>query len=231
MTLTTTTPTRTDAELLALLNAMSNGQQNILRQGYNAYSKRQMCFWAKFPATKADAESLMPEYITEIAPNQYKLTDLGVKLYRVWLNQPLARPGADKLPQGYHGTHHSRNRTLRDLWEQKLPSNGLPAVTTEPDAVEIADTPTDEPVSEPVKVSENFQPPVPPTPPQPPTSPMPAVVQLDLTAFMQPLLAEIETLKAQIASASQPAPKPVARRTARAAMPQPIIRRRLGGAA
>lgn len=216
MTLTATTP-RTDAELLATLNAMTNGQQNIMRQGYNAYSKRQMCFWVKYPATKADAQSLTPEYITEVAPNQYKLTDLGVKLYRVWLNQPLARPGADKLPQGYHGTHHSRNRTLRDMWEQKLPSSGLP---TAPATAERAAAPT--PVTEPVREPA----PVPPTPPQPPT---PAVVQLDLTAFIQPLLAEIEALKAQLAA--QATPTPVIRRKSRAAMPMPIVCRRLGGAA
>lgn len=213
MTLTTT-PTRTDAELLALLNAMTNGQQNIMRQGYNAYSKRQMCFWVKYPATKADAQSLTPEYITEVAPNQYKLTDLGVKLYRVWLNQPLARPGADKLPQGYHGTHHSRNRHLRDSWEQKLPSNGLPTTptTAEPEATESATAPT--PVTEPVREPA----PVPPTPPQPPT---PAVVQLDLTAFIQPLLAKIEALEAQLAA--PPKPTPIIRRKARAAMPMAVL--------
>lgn len=217
MTLTATTAqTKTDAELLALLNAMTNGQQNIMRQGYNAYSKRQLCFWVKYPATKADVQSLTPEYITEVAPNQYKLTDLGVKLYQAWLNQPLARPGADKQPQGYHGTRHSRNWVVRDLWEQKLPSSGQPAApeSAKPEAVEIPDTPAaaTEPVHESV--------PVPPTPPQPPT---PTVVQLDLTAFIQPLLAEIEALKAQLAAVAKPAPKPVVRRTARAAMPMAVL--------
>lgn len=224
MTLTLT-PTQSDAEALALLNAMSNGQQNILRQGYNAYSKRQMCFWVKFPATKADAESLKPDYLTEIAPNQFKLTDLGVKLYRVWLNQPLARPGADKLPQGYHGTRQSRNRTLRDMWEQKLPSNGLPTAP-QPEAVETPDAPTNESVTEPVKGVQILHPPVPPTPPQPPIPPTPAVVQLDLTAFIQPLLAKIEALEAQLAAISTPSapqPRPVARRKSRAAMPMTVL--------
>ncbi|MBZ0315066.1 MAG: hypothetical protein K8L91_01515, partial [Anaerolineae bacterium] len=68
---------------------------------------------------------------------------------------------------------------------------------------------------------------VPPTPPQPPT---PAVVQLDLTAFMQPLLAKIEALEAQLAA--PPKATPVIRRKARAAMPMPVQPcRRLGGAA
>ncbi len=234
MTLTTTQP-HTDAELLTLLNAMTNGQQNIIRQGYDAYVNRRPCFWVKWPASKADADALKPDYLTEIAPGQFQLTDLGVNLYRAWLHQPLARPNADKLPQGYHGTRQSRNRPLRDLWEQKLPANGLPVATAEPsekltypsEAVAIPDTPT-EPVHEPVKVSENLQPPVPPTPPQPPT---PAVVQLDLTAFMQPLLAKIEALEAQLAAVSKSAPQPVIRRTSRAAMPMPIVSRRLGGAA
>lgn len=241
MTLTTTQP-QTDAELLALLNAMTNGQQNIIRQGYDAYVNRRLCFWIKWPASKADAESLKPDYLTEIAPGQFQLTDLGVNLYRAWLHQPLARPGADKQPQGYHGTRQSRNRNLRDMWERKLPSNGLAAVTAEPakdgdklspsiEAVAIPDTPT-KPVHEPAEVGENLSLPVPPTPPQPPVPPTPpAVVQLDLTAFIQPLLAEIEALKAQLAAVSKPAPQPVIRRTSRAAMPMPIVSRRIGGAA
>ncbi len=115
MTLTTTTTQpKTDAELLALLSAMTMPQQNLIRQGYDAYVNRRLCFWVKWPASKTDAQSLIPEYLTEIAPGQFQLTDLGLNLYRAWLHQPLARPNADQIPQGYHGTRHSRNRTLRD---------------------------------------------------------------------------------------------------------------------
>lgn len=215
MTLTTTTTQpKTDTELLALLSAMTMPQQNILRQGYDAYVNRRLCFWVKWPASKADAQSLIPEYLTEIAPGQFQLTDLGVNLYRAWLHQPLARPNADKQPHGYHGTRHSRNRTLRDRWEQKLPSNGLPAGTPEP----TKDGEQRSPLAEPVKVVEIPHAPVPPVPPTPP-----AVVQLDLTAFMQPLLAEIEALKAQLAAQPAPQPKPVARRKSRAAMPLAVL--------
>ncbi|MBZ0316483.1 MAG: hypothetical protein K8L91_08695 [Anaerolineae bacterium] len=242
MTLTTTTTsTKTDAELLALLSAMTMPQQNILRQGYDAYVNRRLCFWVKWPASKADAQSLIPEYLTEVAPGQFQLTDLGVNLYRAWLHQPLARPNADKQPQGYHGTRHSRNRNLRDMWEQKVPNNGLTATTLEPakdgeqrsplaeaaatDRVSATPaTSANEPVSASAKGAENLQPLVPPPPPQPPVpSTPPAVVQLDLTAFMQPLLAEIEALKAQLAAQPAPPPKPVARRKSRAAMPMAVL--------
>lgn len=241
MTLTTTTTSATtDAELLALLSAMTMPQQNIIRQGYDAYVNRRLCFWVKWPASKADAQSLIPEYLTEIAPGQFQLTDLGVNLYRAWLHQPLARPNADQQPQSYHGTRHSRNHNLRDRWEQKLPNNGLPTATSAPDKdgeqpfapAEAVETPApatsvNEPVHEPVKGAENLQPPVSPTPPPPPVPPVPptspAVVQLDLTAFMQPLLAEIEALKAQLAAQPAPPPKPVARRKSRAAMPMAVL--------
>lgn len=241
MTLTTTTTSATtDAELLALLSAMTMPQQNIIRQGYDAYVNRRLCFWVKWPASKADAQSLIPEYLTEIAPGQFQLTDLGVNLYRAWLHQPLARPNADQQPHGYHGTRHSRNRSLRDMWEQKLPSNGLPAATPESgkdselltkpaEAVEVSDTATsaNEPAVELAEAVTLRHTPAPPTPPPPPVPPTPpAVVQLDLTAFMQPLLAEIEALKAQLAAVSTrsaPQPRPVARRKSRAAMPLAVL--------
>ena len=52
-----------------------------------------------------------------------------------------------------------------------------------------------------------------------------AVVQLDLTAFMQPLLAQIAALEAKLAAATQlaPQPRPVARRKSNAAMPMPVL--------
>ncbi|MCQ3932351.1 MAG: hypothetical protein DPW16_18020 [Chloroflexi bacterium] len=240
MTLTTTPiPTKTDAELLALLSAMTVPQQNLIRQGYDAYVNRRLCFWAKWPASKTDAQSLIPEYLTEIAPGQFQLTDLGVNLYRAWLHQPLARPDADKQPQSYHGTRHSRNRNVRDLWEQKVPSSGLPAATPESskdselltkpaEGVETPATATraNEPAVKPAERAENFQPLALPTPPPPPTPPTPpAVIQLDLSAFMQPLLAEIAALKAQLAATATPAPqpRPVARRKSRAAMPMTVL--------
>lgn len=245
MTLTNIQP-HTDTELLAILSAMTVPQQNLMRQGYDAYVNRRLCFWVKWPASKADAESLQPDYLTEIAPGQFQLTDLGVNLYRAWLHQPLARPNADKQPSGYHGTRHSRNRNLRDMWEQKVPHNGLPAATPEPakdgeqrsplaeaaatDRVSATPaTSANEPVSASAKGAENLQPPIPLTPPQPPVPPAPstppAVVQLDLTAFMQPLLAEIEALKAQLAAVAKPAPqpKPVTRRKSHAAMPLAVL--------
>ncbi len=221
----TLTATNTSTELVDILKAMTVAQQNIIRQGHDAYVNRRLCFFVKWPASKADAQSLIPEYVQEVAPGQFQLTDCGVNLYRAWLHQPPARPGADKQPAGYHGTHHSRNWVVRDMFEQKLPNNGLaatPATTDTPvaEAVEIvhASAAATEPVHEPA--------PIPPTPPQPPMPPTPAaIVQLDLTAFMQPLLAQIAALEAKLAATIQPAPppRPVARRKSNAAMPMPVL--------
>lgn len=221
----TLTATNTSTDLLDILKAMPVAQQNIIRQGYDAYTNRRLCFFVKWPASKADAQSLIPEYVQEIAPGQFQLTDLGVNLYRAWLHQPAARPGADKQPVGYHGTRHSRNWVVRDMFEQKLPNNGLvatPATTDTPvaEAVEVSDTPVaaTESVHEPA--------PIPPTPPQPPIPPTTAaVVQLDLTAFMQPLLAQIAALEAKLAAvaAPTPQPRPAVRRKSNAAMPMTVL--------
>ncbi len=221
----TLTATNTSAELVDILKGMTVAQQNIIRQGHDAYVNRRLCFFVKWPASKADAQSLIPEYVQEVAPSQFQLTDLGVNLYRAWLHQPPARPGADKQPAGYHGTRHSRNWVVSDLWEQKLPvaaTNTEPAA--EPAVVEVSEifqhpAAATEPVHEPA--------PIPPTPPQPPMPPTPAaVVQLDLTAFMQPLLAQIAALEAKLAAVAAPPapqPRPVARRKSNAAMPMPVL--------
>ncbi len=250
----TLTATNTSTELVDILKAMTVAQQNIIRQGHDAYINRRLCFFVKWPASKADAQSLIPEYVQEIAPGQFQLTDVGVNLYRAWLHQPAARPGADKQPAGYHGTRHSRNWVVRDMFEQKLPSNGLAATpaaatdTPEVEAVEVSDAPVaaTEPVHEPAPVLPRartnrmdgippYKPsepmhepaPIPPTPPQPPMPPTPpAVVQLDLTAFMQPLLAQIAALEAKLAAVSAPPapqPRPVARRKSNAAMSMPVL--------
>ncbi len=221
----TLTATNTSTDLLDILKAMTVAQQNIIRQGHDAYVNRRLCFFVKWPASKADAQSLIPEYVKEIAPNQFQLTDLGVNLYRAWLHQPAARPGADKQPAGYHGTRHNRNYVVREMFEQKLPNNGLAAApaatdTQEVKAVEISDVPAA--ATEPVHEIA----PVPPTPPQPPMPPTPtAVVQLDLTAFMQPLLVQIAALEAKLAAATQPTPPshPVARRKSHAARIVPVL--------
>jgi hypothetical protein len=228
----TLTATNTSTDLLDILKGMTVAQQNIIRQGYDAYTNRRLCFFVKWPASKADAQSLIPEYVQEIAPGQFQLTDLGVNLYRAWLHQPAARPGADKQPAGYHGTRHSRNWVVRDMFEQKLPVAAINAEpTTEPAVVEVSEifqppAAATEPTHESGKVSEHFTALVPPTPPQPPVPPTPAaVVQLDLTAFMQPLLAQIAALEAKLAAATQPTPqpRPVARRKSNAAMPMTVL--------
>lgn len=245
MTLTATT------DLLDTLKAMTVAQQNIIRQGHDAYVNRRLCFFVKWPASKADAQALIPEYVKEIAPGQFQLTDLGVNLYRAWLHQPAARPGADKQPVGYHGTRHSRNWVVRDMFEQKLPVAAINAEpTAEPAVVEVSEifqhpAAATEPVHEPAPAlprartnrMEGIPPykptepvhepaPVPPVPPQPPMPPTPAaVVQLDLTAFMQPLLAQIAALEAKLAAvaAPTPQPRPAVRRKSNAAMPMPVL--------
>lgn len=227
MTLTApTTQLPTDAELLAIFKTLTPAQKWVISHGHDSYVNRRLCFWLKSPATAADAQTLMDAgYVQLVAKGQYRLTDLGLALYRAWLHQPPATP--NKTP-GYNGTHMSRNRNLRDHWETKLSStplaNAARAADAQPEAVEI---PTAEIETEPAsdKVVEILHAPVPPTPPQPPTPAVPGVIQLDLTAFIQPLIAEIETLKAQLAAQSKPAPRPVARR------PRPSMPARRGGAA
>ncbi|MBI5928380.1 MAG: hypothetical protein HY862_03675 [Chloroflexi bacterium] len=118
-------PAPTSAQLLELLKAMSVGQQNALRQGHDAYTKRRTAFFLKMPTTKAEAEALCPLYLTNVAPGQYRITELGLNVYRAHLHRPIVDSNAGTKPHTYHGTTLGRNFRLRDMWEAKLPANGV----------------------------------------------------------------------------------------------------------
>ncbi|MBI5929055.1 MAG: hypothetical protein HY862_07090 [Chloroflexi bacterium] len=240
MTLTTTQPI-TSAELLDLLHAMTVGQQNAMRYGHDAYVNRRRCFFLKWPTTKAEAEALCPDYLTQVGHGQYAITELGLAVYRAYLHQPIVPPDAGSKPQTYHGTRLGRNYRLRDMWENKLPANGLrgAAEVAEPDApveaVERPDTPVvnatsaDLATATPAEVVVESVIEVAPTPAVAATTLAPLDdVQIDITGMLQPLLAQIaalETKLAQVSATLAPPPRPLAlqRKGRRAAMPLAVL--------